>query len=331
MLRHNRQTRHFTALLTALFVAALLAGCGNTASLPSPISPQSSDSYSGNVNPRLLVDVTWLSERQKSDPDRLILLDASDLATYTAGHVPGAIHAWWQDAMDPNAPAYGMLLMPDENAPEPQRMRLNFLEDLGILPDSTVVIYDNVRNRNAAKLVWTLQFLGYEQSAILDGGLGAWTGAGGSTEKYWNSPRKITNPMITPRRDSYLVKDQLLNRIGNPAYIIVDVRTDEEKRDDIDGTIELGAIPGSLSLPWSAFLDSETGLFLPEDQILRVLDKLGITPEKTIILYGRFGLESSLTWIGLKMMGFPSILLYSGGWSEWAIDPASPKVPFPAA
>ncbi len=331
MVRRNHPTRHLNVLLTAVIAAVLLAGCGKTASIPDPISAHPTGSYPGNTDPQVLVDVSWLNERQSSDPNRLILLDVSDLATYTAGHIPGAIHAWWQDAMDPNAPAYGMLLMPDENAAEPQRMRMNLVEDLGIRPDSTVVVYDNVQNTDAAKLVWTLRFLGFEQSAILDGGLGAWIGAGGSSEKYWNSANKITDPVITPRQNSYLVKEQLLSRLNDPSFAIIDIRTDEERRDTIGGTIETGVIPGSLSLPWSALLDSETGLFLPADQLQQVFDQLGLATNQTVILYGRFGLDSGLAWIGLKLMSFQPILLYSGGWAEWSADPITPKVPFPTS
>src|SRR5215207_2147677 len=86
-----------------------LTGCRG-ASIET-VGPEPVADFPGLGDPPLLVDVAWLGEQQAgADADRLVILDLSDLPTYRDGHVPGAIHAWWQDWIDPYSDIYGVLL-----------------------------------------------------------------------------------------------------------------------------------------------------------------------------------------------------------------------------
>src|SRR4051794_25063146 len=141
-MRHVPDRPRFAVL--ALAFCVLLAGCGP--GLPHPIVPESVPAFAGNADPPLLVGPDWVAQQFASNA-HLVVLDASTLAEYRSGHIPGAVHAWWQDTMDPNGPDYGMVLKPDENAADPQLLRRQFIEDVGVAPDSTVVIYDREQSR----------------------------------------------------------------------------------------------------------------------------------------------------------------------------------------
>lgn len=330
MMRYRRGLRWHRFPIAGLMLVFLLGGCVRSPHLAGPIPAATIAPFPGNGEPPLLVDAGWLQARLAAGSPRIVVLDASELRTYRAGHIPGAVHAWWQDTMDPNGPVYGTVLKPEENDPDPQLLRRHFIEDLGVTRDSFVVVYDDAGNRWAARFVWTLRFLGYGNAAVLDGGLGAWRGAGGALEKRENDPAPISQPPIDPQKGWYLVKSELLPMLSDPNVLLLDVRTDEERADDIDRTIEPGSIPGSVAIPWTSAIADERGHLLPPEQLRALFESAGVTPDRTIVLYARFGTETAHTWLALKLLGYPNVLIYDGGWVDWALDPSTPKEPLPS-
>lgn len=305
-----------------------VSGCSQRLSLPEAIPAATVAAYPGNADPPLLVDASWLRDRLATE-SRPVVLDASELRRYRAGHIPGAVHAWWQDTMDPNGPVYGTVLKPDANIPDPQVLRRHFVEDLGVTPEDHVVVYDDARNRRASRLVWTLRFLGYPRASVLDGGLGAWRGIDGPVETEENGPVAIPEPPINPQSNWYLVTGELLERLREPNLVVLDVRTEEERRDDVDGTIVPGTIPNAVAIPWTATVADEQGHLLPPDTLRALFESAGATPDRTIVLLARFGVETAHTWLALKLLGYPNVLILDGGWVDWASHPQTPKASLP--
>ncbi len=108
---------------------------------------------------------------------------------------------------------------------------------------------------------------------------------------------------------------------------MVDVRTESEAKDDVNGSLPIGRIPGAVSFPWTDALADDQGHLLPADAISAKLSALGITPDRTIVLYARFGVETAHTWLVLKLLGFPNVTIYDWGWAFWASDPNNAIVP----
>jgi thiosulfate/3-mercaptopyruvate sulfurtransferase len=314
---------HFWISIVA--IAVMLSGCTFGTNIPDPQPARTLPDYPGNRAQPLLVSANWLTDELSSQTNSLVIIDASPLRVYQGGHIPGAVHAWWEDAMDPNTSMYGTTLKPDENASDPQRLRRNLIEDLGVSPESRVILYDDSDNQYSARLLWTLSFLGYPNAALLDGGLAAWRGAGGAVETGRQSPKPVGNPPVSPQSDRYLWKDQVVERLSDPLLLILDARTDAERADDVEGTIEPGSIPGSVRLPWNSLIEPNSGLLLDPGVLQAAFDQAGVAPDRTILIYSRFGLESSFMWFALTLMDYPSVLIYDGGWAEWAQDPTTPK------
>ena len=304
----------------------LIAGCGQRVSLPEAIPAATVAAYPGNGDPPLLVDATWLQSRQASGAG-LVILDASELRRYRTGHIPGAVHAWWQDTMDPNGPVYGTVLKPNTNIPDPQLLRRHFIEDLGITPADDVVVYDDANGRRAARFVWTLRFLGYPRASMLDGGLAAWRGIGGELQTGENEPAAISQPPIEPQPNWYLVTEELLQRLNEPNLVVLDVRTDDERADDVGGTIEPGTIPNAIAIPWTAAIADVYGHLMPPVQLQTLFESAGITHDRTIVLLAQFGVETAHTWLSLKLLGYPNVLIHDGGWVDWVANPDTPKAP----
>jgi thiosulfate/3-mercaptopyruvate sulfurtransferase len=325
MMRYRLGLTLLSRFTCFVLLCGLLAGCGQRAHLAEPMPAATLAAYPGNADSPLLVDAAWLSNRMRSEDSQLVILDASSLATYRAGHIPGAVHAWWQDTMNPNELFYGGVLKPEENDPDPQLMRRHFIEDLGITPQSRVVVYDDARGRWAARFAWTLRFLGYPNAAMLNGGLGAWRGNGGELQTAENAPDAVPMPPIAPQQGYYVFTDRLLEMLADPNLTLLDVRTDDEARDTIDETIEPGRIPHSVVVPWTATLTDDAGHLKSPAELHAIFTNAGVTPDRTIMIYARFGVETAHTWLALKLLGYANVLIYDGGWVDWAQHETTPK------
>src|SRR5688572_15690933 len=100
------------AILAALPLVAVACGAPLGGTAPGSIPAATVADFPGNeATTPLLVDAAWLRDRLGGGaPGQILILDLSRLATYRAGHVPGAVHAWWQDTMDRFYPVYGVVL-----------------------------------------------------------------------------------------------------------------------------------------------------------------------------------------------------------------------------
>ncbi len=106
---------------------------------------------------------------------------------------------------------------------------------------------------------------------------------------------------------------------------LVDVRSPKEFTGEILAPPEYptehaqrgGHIPGAKNIPWGQAV-REDGTFKSADELKRLYESQGITPDKEIIAYCRIGERSSHTWFVLKyLLGYPDVRNYDGSWTEW--------------
>jgi len=110
------------------------------------------------------------------------------------------------------------------------------------------------------------------------------------------------------------------------ALVLVDVRSPKEYTGEITAPPEYpnehaqvgGHIPGALNIPWSLAVNQDTGEFKPVDELRRLYEQYGVTPDKEVITYCRIAERASHTWFVLKyLLGYPSVRVYDGSWAEW--------------
>jgi thiosulfate/3-mercaptopyruvate sulfurtransferase len=262
----------------------------------------------------LIVDLSWLADRATSPGLRLF--DVSPLHVWKDRHIDSAAHAWWRDTVDPNYPVFGAVLTQGDDEAHRQRV-LDSLE----LTDDDVVVYDNERGFRATRLVWFLRFLGVQHAALLNASYDDWNARAFPID----SPSVgSARPVVTPQPGYYLVTSQLLDRLGNPNLQLVDIRTDDERVDDLDGTMPLGQIPGSSRLPWSRLLN-DGGHVRSTIELLELTEDAGLDSTAPTVLYGSFGVDTALPWLALSAAGFGDLQTYDRGWAEWSITQGLPR------
>lgn len=241
--------------------------------------------------------------------DDLLVLDLSRQQTYAKYHVPGAVHMEYSTIIMAQPPAMGLL-------PEAEHLS-NALSSAGITQETHVVAYDDEGNANAGRLLWTLDVIGHANFSLLNGGLQAWLNEDHRIEQHLNEPR-LGNYKVAHHANVIADKDYILARLGDSNTVILDTRTPEEFRGTDKRAARGGHIPGAVNMDWTLAMDRERNLrFKSTTELRKILEKLGVTPDKEIITHCQTHHRSSHTYVMLKSMAYPRIKGYPGSWSEW--------------
>ena len=202
------------------------------------------------------------------------IVDVSDQPQYLLGHVPGAVHAYWEDLVERNSPTYGRL------AGRPDREKV--FGNLGIDQKTLVIVYDRNDNRAAARFAWALWYAGHPNVRILNGGLAGWAASGYAIEtKTHTAPRVFYRDL--PDESLLINRCDMSKAITDPQSVILDVRTDDEMKQTWDNTTQIGSIPNARRLPWTAFIrEPKVPAFRSPDDLRAMLAGVGATPDRTI-------------------------------------------------
>ncbi|MHA3703260.1 rhodanese-like domain-containing protein [Jatrophihabitans sp. YIM 134969] len=232
---------------------------------------------------------------------------------YLDGHLPGAVYVDLETdlAAHPSQPTDGRHPLPSVDALQASVRRW------GLRDGGAVVVYDDNGGQSAARAWWLLRWAGFDVR-LLDGGLPAWTDAGGD----------LVTGAVTPEPGDALVRPGGLEVLDADTAatwpslgVLLDARAGERYRGDVEPVDpRAGHIPGAVSLPTSGNLDA-TGRFLDVDALrARFADVVADGP---VAVYCGSGVTAAHEIAALTAAGVDAAL-FAGSWSAWSSDPARP-------
>ncbi|MGH8849693.1 MAG: sulfurtransferase [Casimicrobiaceae bacterium] len=240
---------------------------------------------------------------------------------YRAGHLPGArfLHID-RDLSGPRTGFNGRHPLPDIGALSATLGRI------GIDSSRQVVAYDQNSGMWASRLWWSLQWLGHDAVAVLDGGLDRWLAEGRAQTVDLPHPHptrfvpKVPLPVVSS--DDIL---RHLDRRASSGLKILDARAPERYRGDIEPLDPVaGHIPGAINRPYGANLTPQGTLKPAELLRAEFAAQLGTTPPTAVIHLCGSGVTACHNILAMAVAGLPGSRLYPGSWSEWVADPARP-------
>jgi len=309
------KARTFTTVAICLLTTVLFAGCDVAAPAATPMpGPLVTYAWPYDV---VIAEPAWLAAHLRDA--NIHIVDVSATGQYELGHIPGAVHTYWQDLIEKNADTYGKLAgMPD---------RERVFDRFGIASaDTTVVVYDRGDNRAAARTAWGLWYAGHPNVRLLNGGLAAWAAAGQPLERATHTATPTTYRDL-PDESVHANRCDFSHATDGGRGLILDVRTDAEQAETWGGTVLPGSVPGAKRLPWTSFVRSpNVPAFRAPDDLRPQLAATGATPDKDIWLYGLASSDAALPFFALKALGYVHVHLYDGGWAEWGANPSIANV-----
>ncbi len=278
---------------------------------------------------RGLVSATWL-EDHLADP-ALRLFDAtvhlrpsavgpyrveSGRADYLTSHIPGAAFAdLTGELSDANAALAFTLPKPADLA--------RAMGKIGVGPGTRVVIYSTTTPMWATRLWWMFRSAGFDDAAVLDGGLASWRTDGRPLETGERSYPAAHFPLAF-RPDCWTDKAGVLGAIGDSGVCTLNALSPSVHRGE-GGTNygRRGHIAGSRNLPYASLLEAD-GRWKRDDELRALFESVDALSRPRVICYCGGGISATMDALALTRLGHPAVAVYDGSMSEWSGDPTLP-------
>lgn len=253
------------------------------------------------VKSDMLVSGAWLADHLK-DSGLVILHVAPARAAYDANHIPGARYV-----------PFGELAVTKDGVanelPSVAELKAVF-ERAGVNDSSRVILVTEGSVLSATRAYFTLDYLGHDQTALLDGGMEQWVKDGRAVTK--DAP-VVTAGKFTPKpRPELLVglaDVQKQSTAPSAKMSLLDVRSAPE-------FTERGHIPTSINANWTESQITGGSVLKSEDALRKLYAAAGVDPAKTVVTYCNSGMQASQSYFTLKYLGY-DVKLYDGSLGEW--------------
>ena len=259
------------------------------------------------ATPGLLVSPAELVVALKDPATIVIAVDSSE-DNFIAGHIPNARFVRYGDiAIDADG-------LSSELPPVDQIRKV--LSAAGISDKSKVVIYGSAIA--AARLFFTLDYIGHPDAKILNGGLNAWKATGGAIEISTVPRATIATLTPKPQPDRVVSADWIKERLSSARMTLLDARPDSEftgADGGMNGAHVRGHLPDAQQLVWNSLLDS-SGKYLPDAELRKKFEAIGANAKTPLVSYCMVGMRASVTYFVARHLGYDA-RLYDGSIVDW--------------
>jgi len=273
------------------------------------------------------VSVAWLAEHI-NDP-ALILLDASwfmpmlkrdGKAEWRTQTIPGALYFDFDKIICDQTSTLPHM-MPDAQLFE-QEVRA-----LGINQNSAVVVFDRLGIFSSPRVWWMFKSMGFNNIAVLDGGLNSWIDAGLNVAN--GQVNRVVNEgdFVAHFQENLIVSsEQVLAAIDDENVQIIDARAKNRFLAEVPeprADLRSGHMPSAKNLPFSELLIN--GQLREVSQLSALYENL-LTKQQQAIFSCGSGVTACVLALGATLCGYEKLAVYDGSWSEWGASALLPVI-----
>lgn len=275
------------------------------------------------------VSTGWLGEHL-GDKDLTIIDCQPNVHEYIQDHIPGAryVHE-------------GIFRLHGEHLPTEwvvPEIGQAVIRTLGLDAGSKVVVYSSAGpltgcgafigdGLEQTMVTYSLIRYGLKNVFVLDGGFEKWREEGRPLTRVMPKPVKPSQFTAAKSWEFGAGYKKVLEMKDRPDAILIDARPPAFYEGQ-GPWIKPGHIPSAVSLPWKTLMaDNNKKLLKPETELKAIVKEHGVTSDKTVICSCGTGREATNEFILFKyFLGYPKVLLYEGGFTEWTSYPDNPVV-----
>jgi len=294
---------------------------------------------------QLLATASWVAKQIEAEGFRAtdratsehehVLIDCAAEPLFVRGRIPGSQrlghHAFLKAAWPPVDGAE------HDNVPVRSDKFHDLMEELGIGPETRVVVYDDANALEATRVRWVLQYYGHRHVRVLDGGWKGWVSQGGKVETGAVTPTKQRVKQWSrkqPQRIAGLAAVLEASGSGTSggeedcgAAQLVDARSTAEFIGvNAMGNSSPGRVPEALHCEWISAIDSQTHCFRPQEKLRAFFDKRGVDLGQPLITYCQAGIRAAHTAFSLELCGAAAVRVYDASMKEYLNQESTPKV-----
>jgi thiosulfate/3-mercaptopyruvate sulfurtransferase len=273
---------------------------------------------------------TLISVEQLKAVSAVVIDCSADLAKPEAGylqfeeqHIAGALFA---DINTDLSTHDNTLAINGGRHPLPSREHFaKWLGACGISEHTQVVVYDRQGMNYCGRLWWMLKWCGHEAVAVLDGGLQAWSAAGGDLASGPALP--VTPALFTLHEPLVLLKHtaDVSAQLGRPAQTILDARAAARYKGETEPFDPVaGHIPGALNRPFNSNLNAQGFMKSPTELKAEFEGLLNGRDAGSVVHHCGSGISAVPNLLAMQIAGLGVTALYAGSWSEWCNTPGLP-------
>ncbi len=264
-------------------------------------------------------DPLMTASRLMSVPkNELVVVDTRSKLKYLFGHIPGAVNlSSWEEFTRKKNGSPGFLI-------DDLKLIAQKLRSAGIDHSKTIVVYGNPEDkwRSDGRFFWMFERFGFQKTALLDGGLDAWTGKGGELERgRGDAPRPSNLKASDIRLNENVIADKswIKSRLGSPNIKLIDNREKHEYEGATPyGSKRGGHIPGAVHIDWRRFF-SDDGFLKNREQVKALLASYGINRDDEAVMYCTGGVRSAMAYFVFRHLKMKT-RNYDGSWWDWSAD-----------
>jgi thiosulfate/3-mercaptopyruvate sulfurtransferase len=193
----------------------------------------------------------------------------------------------------------------------------------GIGDGTRVVLYSRKTPQWATRVWWMMRAIGFDNAAILDGGIDAWMAEGraiSTTETRY----AIATLHAKPRPGLFVGRDEMLAAIGDANACSINALAPDLHSGANPRYGRPGRIPGSVNLPAASLFEAGSFRLKAPDQVAAAFAAIGADKTKRKLIYCGGGIAATLDAFLLHQLGHEDIAVYDASMNEWAKDDSLP-------
>src|SRR5262249_52037441 len=270
----------------------------------------------GQANLRIYDCTTYLEPTPIGSEDPYIAV--AGIRTFEAAHIPGADFLDLQgEFSDPGTRLRFMM-------PGPALLAAAFSRH-GIGKGTRVVLYSIGSMMWATRFWWMLRSLGFEDAAVLDGGLDRWRAQARPVESGPAKGYPRATFAASPRPGFFLDKGGVAAALGERGTVIVNALAPQSHTGlEPSRYGRPGRIPGSVNVPAAGLVDAQTRTFISLADAAGKFEAEGVAKDKRVVCYCGGGISATVDLFLLYQLGYDHLALYDGSMGEWAKDQSLP-------
>ena len=238
--------------------------------------------------------------------------------SFEAGHIPGADFLDLQGEFSDSGTELRFMM------PPVAQLETAFGRH-GISADSEVVLYSIGTAMWATRFWWMLKSLGFENLAVLDGGLDKWKLEGRAIETGPAKGYKPASFTAKPKPGYFVDKRETLAASADRNTVVVNALGPQfHKGLEPSRYGRPGRVPGSCNVSAATLYDPQTKAFVPLAEAEKKFAAQGITKDKRVVAYCGGGISATIDLFMLHRLGYDNLTLYDGSMGEWAKDESLP-------